>query len=407
MGLTLKRIAKLGIGRYHDKDGLYLKITPQGGSWLLRYQRDQHERWLGLGPLKDFDLDEARERARKARQQLRDGVDPIAVKREQQAVQRLEAARSVTFESAARQYFDQHEKKWSNDRHRQQFLNSLEQHVFPTLGALPVALVDTPAVLSVLEPIWTSMHVTAGRVRSRIEAVLDWCTVRGFRPGDPNPARWKGHLKLLLPAKGAIAKVAHHAALPFEQMPAFMVELAKRPELEARALEFLIMTAARSSEVLKASWQEVDLEAGTWTVPAERMKGRRGHRVALSSQAIKLLKALPREHGNEHVFIGSKTGRGLGDQQMWQLLKSMNVDATPHGMRAAFRTWASESTSYPREIIETTLAHVVGSAAERAYVRGDAIEKRRKLLQVWSDYIHAPARKAGDVVPINKKRGAS
>jgi integrase len=404
MALTLKKIAKLPVGRHHDRHGLYLRITPNGGSWLLRYQRDHAKHWHGLGPLKDFDLEEARERARKARQQLRDGTDPIALKREQTAIRKLEAARVVSFESAAKQYFDQHEKKWSSARHRQQFLNSLAQYAFAKIGDLPVASIDTPAVLSVLEPIWSTHFVTATRVRARIESVLDWSTIRGFRTGD-NPAKWKGHLALLLPAKGQIGKVVHHKAMPFEEMPAFMIALAKQPGIDARALEFLILCAARTSEALKARWSEIDLKARTWTIPPERMKARKPHRVALSDRAVRLLKALPRESGDDAlVFIGARAGVGLGDTSLWLLLKSMGVldTATPHGMRASFRTWASERTAFPREIIEGTLAHVVGSEAERAYLRSDQIEKRRLLMQAWSDYVSSPARKSGTITPIRK-----
>jgi integrase len=209
----------------------------------------------------------------------------------------------------------------------------------------------------------------------------------------------------LLPAKGEIANVTHHKALPFEEMPTFMAALAKQPGNEARALEFLVLCASRTSEVLKARWPEIDLKAKTWTIPPERMKARKPHRVALSDRAIKLLKALPRESGDDTlVFIGARAGVGLGDTSLWLLLKSMGVvdKATPHGMRASFKTWASEQTSYPRDIIELCLAHVVGSKAERAYQRSDQIEKRRKLMQAWSDYISSPARKSGTITPIRK-----
>jgi integrase len=401
MALTLKKIAKLPVGRHHDRHGLYLKITPNGGSWLLRYQCDHAKHWHGLGPLKDFDLKEARARARTARQQLRDGIDPIVAKQEQIAARRLEAARAISFEAAAKQFFDLHSPKWSSARHRQQFLNSLKQHAFSKIGDLPVASIGTPEVLSVLEPIWNSNFVTARRVRTRIENVLDWATVKGFRTG-PNPAKWKGHLAISMPGKGEIAKVTHHEALAFTEVPTFMAALAKRESVGARALEFLVLCTARTSEVLEARWSEIDLKAGTWTIPPERMKGRREHRVALTDRAVRLLKALPREAGSDLVFIGARAGSILGNMVMPSLLKSMNVDATVHGMRASFKTWASEQTSYPREIIEHCLAHVVGSKAERAYLRSDQIAKRRQLLQAWSDYISMPARKSGTVTPIRK-----
>ncbi|MFL6790730.1 MAG: tyrosine-type recombinase/integrase [Bradyrhizobium sp.] len=401
MALTLKKIARLGAGRHHDRDGLYLeRAKTDNGSWLLRYQRDGVEKWLGLGPLRDFDLEEARERARKARQQLRDGIDPIGVKREQRAAQRLEAARAIDFERAARLYFDQHEAKWTNARHRQQFLSSLEQHVFPTIGQLPVAMIDTPEVLSVLEPIWITKHRTATRLRTRIDNVLDWAKVRGYRTGE-NPARWKGHLAEVLPSKGKLGKVTHHKALSYDEMPAFVHALSKQQGVAPRAMEFLILCASRTSEVLLAPWSEIDLGARTWLIPAERMKSRKPHRVSLSNRAIEILKSLPRERGNEMVFIGTQAGVGLHKMVLPNLLKDMKVDATTHGMRAAFKTWGSEQTAFPREIIEQCLAHIVGNEAERAYLRSDVIEKRRKLMDAWSAFVTSPKRDAS-VTPIRQ-----
>jgi integrase len=402
MTLTLKKIAKLGAGRHFDRDGLYLDLSETGnGSWLLRYQRDGNERWLGLGPLRDFDLEEARDRARKARQQLRDGADPIAAKREQRALARLEAARAVTFESASRQYFDKHEAKWTNARHRQQFLATLEQHVFPTIGELPVAMIDTAAVLSVVEPIWIDKHKTAARIRIRIENVLDWATVRGFRTGD-NPARWKGHLAEVLPSKGHLGKVVHHKALPYADVPSFVAVLSKQQGVAARALEFLILCAARTSEVIEARWSEIDLKTKTWLVPAERMKSRKPHRVSLSDRAVQILKSLPREGGADSLlFVGSRADGGLHKMALPNLLK--DADATVHGFRASFRTWAAESTSFPRDIIEQCLAHVVGSEAERAYLRSDVIEKRRRLMDVWAAFVATPRRDKATVTPIGAR----
>jgi integrase len=403
MGLTLKKIVRLGPGRHFDRDGLYLDKAGTGnGSWLLRYQRDRREKWLGLGPLRDFDLEEARERARKARQQLRDGVDPIEAKRQQRAAKRLEATRAIMFESAARQYHAQHEKKWSSTRHRLQYLASLQQHVFPIIGQLPVAMIDTAAVLSVLEPMWTTRFKTASRIRIRIENILDWSAVRGFRVGD-NPARWKGHLAEVLPSKGELGKVVHHKAMPYGEMPAFIAALLEQQGVAPKAMEFLILCASRTSEVLGAKRSEFDLAAKTWVVPPERMKSRKEHRVALSDRAIEILKSLPREEGDDvPVFLGTSASGGLHKLVLPTLLKTMDIDATVHGMRATFKTWASEQTAFPREIIEQCLAHVVGSEAERAYLRSDVIEKRRKLMDAWAVFVTSPSRVV-TVTPIRKR----
>ena len=296
MALTAKRVEKLTkAGRYGDGHGLYLQVTPAGvRSWLLRYERGGRERWMGLGPLHTFNLDEARARARQARQQLADGVDPLDARKAERAERALEAAKAITFADAARQYFDQHEGKWKNRKHRGQFQATLRDYALPVIGSLPVAAIDTGLVLKCIEPIWQTKTETASRVRGRIEAILDRATVRGYRTGD-NPARWKGHLGQVLPARGQIKQVQHHPALPFAEVPEFMAELAEREGMGARALEFLILTAARSGEAIGAKWSEIDLEAKVWTVPTERMKGGREHRVPLSDCAVAILRALPRE----------------------------------------------------------------------------------------------------------------
>ncbi|MGB8067630.1 MAG: Arm DNA-binding domain-containing protein, partial [Pseudolabrys sp.] len=247
MALTLKRVAKLrGRGRYLDSNGLYLQVLgPSNRSWLLRYERGGRERWMGLGPLHAFDLDEARRRARAARQQLADGIDPLDARKTERAKQAAAAAKSITFEQAAQQYFNFHERKWVNAKYRAQFLSSLRDYAFPVFGRLPVAEIDVGLVLKCLEPVWQRIPETASRVRARIEAILDWATVRGYRHGE-NPARWKNHLSEVLPARRQIAKVQHHRALPFAAMPDFIVDLSKRDGVGALALQFLILTATRS-----------------------------------------------------------------------------------------------------------------------------------------------------------------
>jgi len=290
MALTVKRIEKLiSRGRYRDEHGLYLQVMSKTNrSWLLRYERGGKEHWLGLGALHTFDLDDARERARQARKLLADGIDPLEVKRAERATKALKEDRSMTFKEAAQQYFKGHERSWRNAKHRAQFLSTLEAYAYPKIGALPVAEITTPLVLKAIEPIWQEKTETASRVRGRIERVLDWATVRGYRAGD-NPARWRGHLDQVLPGRGKIAKVRNHPRLPYGDLPSFMTELAVRVGIAARALEFSILTAARTGEVTGARWTEIDLDNATWNIPQERMKAAREHRVPLSGRAVAIL----------------------------------------------------------------------------------------------------------------------
>jgi integrase len=394
MSLTSKRIQKLANspGRYHDQFGLYLQVPDAGkksprptrASWLFRYERHGRERWLGLGPLHTFRLNEARELARKARQQLNEGIDPVEARRAERQARALEAARSLTFEQAAKQYFDTHEKKWRNAKHRQQFLNTLTAYAFPKIGKLSVAAIDTGLVLKVIEPIWHAKTETADRVRGRIEAILDWATVRGYRISD-NPARWKGHLSEVLPARAAIQKPKHHAALHFADLPEFMNALRQREGIAARALEFTILTAARTGEVIGARWDEIDLSAKVWTIPAERMKASKEHRVPLADRAVEILRAIPREDGNPFVFVGPKKGTGLSNMAMATVLIRMERnDITVHGFRSTFRDWAAEQTGFANFVVEMALAHAVGDKVEAAYRRGDLFEKRRRLMADWA-----------------------
>jgi integrase len=395
MRLSAKQVEKLRKpGRHPDGDGLYLQITPTGvKSWVLRFERNGRERMLGLGKLRDFSLREARERARRARQLLADGVDPIEAKRAQRTVPTL------TFRQAVEAYNRLHEQKWT--ARRPQFLSSLRQHAFPILGDLPLPAIDTPAVLRVLEPIWIGKTETGSRIRARIEAVLDWATVSGHRPKGDNPARWKGHLAMILPAPGAIAKVQHHAALPWAEIGAFMGELRGREGVAARALEFAILTAARTNEVIGARWSEINLSQGVWTIPADRMKAAKEHRVPLSEPALDLLRHLYTEGGNDLLFIGQQSGRGQGDRALAEVLARMGrTDITVHGFRSTFRDWAAEVSHYPNHVVEMALAHAIPSAVERAYRRGDLFEKRRALMAEWALFCTRPAE--GAVVPLRR-----
>lgn len=387
MALSIKRIAAIGqkVGRYRDGNGLLLQVAPGGSrSWLFRYERAGRERAMGLGPLHTTSLEEARELARAARRQLLAGIDPLEARAAERARLALEAARTISFEQATRQYFDQHEKKWRSRKTRDQFLSSLRMYAFPKIGQLPVAAIDTGLVLKVVEPIWQDKTTTANRVRGRIEAVLDWATVRGYRSGD-NPARWAGHLAEVLPARGQIARVIHHPALPFVELPAFLALLRDREGIAARGLEFTILTAARTGEVIGARWSEI-IDA-TWTIPAGRIKGGREHRVPLSDRALEILQALPRERGNPHVFIGTRAGTGLSSMAMPAVLARMGKDdITVHGFRSTFRDWAAERTGYANHVVEMALAHSVGNKVEAAYRRGDLFEKRRQLMELWAKY---------------------
>jgi integrase len=402
--LTAKRVEReKRQGRYRDGHirGLYLQIGPTGGkSWLLRFERDGRERWLGLGPLDVVDLKTARERARAARLLLLDGVDPIDHKKAERAKLAAAKARMLTFREAAQAYFDQHEGKWKNAKHANQVLGTLRQYAYPVLGNMAVADIGVPEILRAIEPHWHSKTETMSRVRGRIESVLDWAGVRGYRQGD-NPARWKGHLSEVLPARGQIKKTVNHPAMPHTELPAFVLDLRKREGVAARALEFGILTVARTGEVIGARWSELDLDNRLWVIPGSRMKGGREHRVPLSERAMELLRALPTERDNDHVFIGVRAGAALGTMALVQVLKRTHRDYTVHGFRASFKTWASETTNFPSFVVEQAMAHAIPSAVEAAYRRGDLLRKRQQLAEAWSKYCTSPL-PAGAVVPMRR-----
>ena len=403
--LTAKKVVRAKTpGRIHDAHGLYLQIrNANNKSWLLRFERGGVERWLGLGPVHVFSLKEARERARKARQLLADGIDPIEHKRTEKAKLAAEKAKTLTFAEATQRYFDQHEKGWRNRKHREQFLSTVQIYAHPVLGSMSVADIDTAAVLRAIEPHWLTKTETMNRVRGRIERILDWCTVRGYRQG-ANPAAWRGHLAEVLPARTKVAKVEHHPALPYAEVADFISKLRERKAIAARALEFVILTAARTGEVLGARWDEIDWAAKMWKVPANRMKGGRDHRVALSQRALDLLRELPREDGNDHIFIGSRPGAGLSEASMMQVLLRMGrTDVSVHGFRSTFRDWAAETTAYPNHVVEMALSHAVGDKVEAAYRRGDLLAKRKQLAEAWSRYCSAPPAATGKtVIPLRR-----
>ncbi len=391
MALTEKGIAKLAPGRYRDKDtrGLYLQVSPtRTRAWLLRFELNKRERFMGLGPYPDFSLKEARQRAREARQKLADGIDPIEARDAERRAKEKEARKQAgipTFREAAKRWHQVHSPKWRNVKATKQTLATLEAYAFPRLGNLRVDEIATEDVRAALEPIWHRIPETASRTRGRIEGVLSWSIANKYREG-PNPARWSDNLEHLLPAQVSNG-ANHHPALPYQQLPEFMVALKERDGVAARALEFTILTAARTGETIGARWDEIDLKQRVWSVPSGRIKGGREHRVPLADRAVQLLKELGPESGNKFVFLGSAEGRGLSNMSMAAVLKRIGRDdVTVHGFRSTFRDWAAERTGFANHIVEMALAHVIGNKVEAAYRRGDLFEKRKRLMSDWAKY---------------------
>ena len=393
-------------GMHADGGGLYLRITAQGArNWVLRYMLNGRPRWMGLGPFALYGLAEARAKALDARRKRHEGIDPIDVRRAERARQRLDAAKSISFKECAEAYIASHKAGWRNEKHKYQWPATLNSYAYPIIGPLPVQAVDTGLVLKVLEPIWAKKPETASRVRQRIENVLDFSKVRGYREGE-NPARWRGHLDKLLPAQSRVRQVRHLAALPYYDLPLFLANLRKRDAFAARGLEFLILTAARTGEVIGARWSEIDLLDKTWTVPGDRMKAHREHRVPLSARTLAILQDMQTARqsggGNAYVFPGPRAGKPLSNMAFLMLLRRMEIDdLTVHGFRATFKTWASERTSFQNEIVEAALAHVIGGKVEQAYRRTDMFEKRRRLMQQWATFcVTAPTQRHGNILAL-------
>lgn len=388
-------------GMYADGNGLYLQVTPGGAkSWIFRYSMAGRRREMGLGPLALVSLAEARDKALELRKAVFIGTDPLEARKVNTAAAIASAVHAITFRECCASYIDVMKAGWSNAKHADQWTSSLASYAYPVIGDVTVSLIDTPMVLKVLEPIWTEKTETASRVRGRIESVLDWAKVRGYRDGE-NPARWKGHLELILPAKGDVAPVEHHAALLYADLPAFWRKLAEQDGTGARALELCILTATRSGEVLGARWSEIDLEAQVWTVPADRMKAGAEHRIPLAEASIVLLKKLRALGTSEFVFEGQTKGKPISNMTMNATLKRMKVDVTPHGFRSTFRTWAAEKTRFQHEVCEAALAHTQGDRVVAAYQRGDMFEKRRELMAAWADF--AEGRTEGAVAPMARR----
>lgn len=388
-------------GYYPDGGGLYLQVSPaRTRSWIYRFTLRGRSREMGLGSLNAVGLADARRKASECRGLLAEGTDPIEARDAQRAQDALTDARSITFAKAAERYVAAHKPGWRNAKHADQWENTLETYAEAVIGRLPVADVDTSLVLRVLEPIWTEKPETASRLRGRIEAVLDWATVRGHRTGD-NPARWRGHLAALLPARSSVAAVKHHAALPYASIGDFVAEVRKLEGVAARALEFTILTAARTGEVIGATPGEFDLQKALWTIPAERMKARREHRTPLSPRALEIVREQIKGR-TAFVFSGQREGRALSNMAMLELLKRTgHGDLTVHGFRSTFRDWAAEQTAFPHELAEMALAHAVGDKVEAAYRRGDMFAKRARLMAEWAKWCERTG-KAGKVTPLRR-----
>lgn len=406
---ALEVTRKTRAGRYGDGGGLWLQIAPTGAkSWLFRYTFDGKERQKGLGALHAVSLSDARDKARECRRLLAANVDPIKHGEEQIAAERLAESRAMTFKACAKSYIAAHEPGWKNEKHAQQWGNTLETYVYPVMGDIAVQSVDTALVTKVLDPIWHEKTETANRVRGRIELVLDWATARENRQGE-NPARWRGHLDKVYPPKSRLQPTEHHEALPIDEVSAFVHDLREREGLTALAFEFMILTVKRTVEVLGAKWGEIDTRQKVWTIPAVRMKGKKGarvdHRVPLSPRALAILEEVrPLRRKDDYIFPGDKEGKPLSNMVFLMLRDRMGRqdDFTPHGFRSTFRDWAAERTSFPREVAEKALAHAVRDKTEAAYQRNDLLERRRPMMDDWAK--HCTAKRRGDVVPFGRRR---
>jgi integrase len=390
-------------GRHADGGGLHLLVKDTGArSWVYRFMLKGKARDIGLGAAgpDGVSLAKARDLASALRLKVKAGIDPLE-ERQREAAQALASSQAaaiagMTFKAVAETYIGSNEASWRNEKHRQQWRNTLIHYVYPVIGQLPVAEIGTAHVLQILEPIWQTKPETASRIRGRIETILDSAKARGYRGGE-NPARWRGHIAQILPARSKLTR-GHHKALPYEAIPAFMTKLRERTAMAALALEFVILTAARTNEVLGATWSEVDLDKAVWTVPASRMKAGKEHRVPLSPRAVEILEAL-KPLGKDSLFPAEKGDR-LSGMAMSMLLRRMDMKCTVHGFRSAFRDWAAERTGYAHEVCEMALAHVIGNQTEAAYRRGDLFDKRRRLMADWAAYCSGSEAAGGNVSPI-------
>jgi len=412
MRRTVQQLTAFGVARAKepgylgDGGGLYLQVSGSGSkSWIFRFALAKRRREMGLGPYPEVSLAQAREAAASARSWLKAGKDPIEARVAERERQRLEAARSVTFDQAAEQFISGHEGGWKNEKHRQQWRNTLKTYGSPKIGWLSVGDVGTSEVIGILERIWGTKPETASRLRGRIERILDWAKVRGYRQGE-NPARWRGHLDKVFAAKGKVRKVKHHEAVPIDAMPAIYQRLRGAAGISAKAQRFTILTVVRGGVTTGAKWPEFDRDEGVWTIPAERMKASREHRVPLSKEAIEILDEMVTVRTDDRVFPGHKKDKPLSLTALSKALRAAGGgNATTHGARSTFKDWASERTSFPNEVSEMALAHVVSDKVEAAYRRGDLMKKRAAMMEAWAGFVATP-RKSANVVRITEAVGA-
>ena len=398
--LTPRKVATADPGKYEDGGGLRLVVSNTGAKkWVLRFTIEGKRREMGLGSFPDVGLAEARDKATEHRKQAKAGIDPIEARQ-------TEPEKTPTFTTCAARYIRAHRRSWKNAKHARQWVRTLKTYARSVIGSKRVDAVSTEDILKILSPIWTTKTETAKRVQGRVENILDYAAAHKYR--DPlNPARWRGHLDKLLPKPSRVKKVTHHPAMPHSEVPAFVAELSSNDSVSALALRFLILTATRTSEVLQAQWSEIDLESAVWIIPAKRMKARREHRIPLSDAATATLESLPRIDGNPYLFPSARHGLPLSNMALLQLMRGMGYgvdgnrgDYVPHGFRSSFRDWSGEVSSFPRDVAEMALAHIIENKVEAAYRRGDLFTKRRMMMQEWADYLDKL--KVGiEIIPIN------
>lgn len=403
--IEVQRLTAQGLHFVGGVAGLALQVLPSGGrSWVLRTKVGSKRRDMGLGGYPDVTLADARAAARAARAKIKGGVDPIEEARALRSLLKASQAAALTFEQCAVEYIKAQKSGWRNEKHAQQWTNTLTTYAYPHLGPILVRDITLANVLAVLKPIWETKTETASRLRGRIESVLDWATAHGYRDG-LNPARWRGHLDKLLPKPSKVAKVEHREALDVSEVGAFMAKLRDMDGIGAKALEFAILTAARSGEVRGATWAEFDLTSKMWVIPAARMKAGKEHRVPLSDEAVRLIEARKPLEGSPYVFPAPRGGQ-LSDMTLSAVTRRMGAACVPHGFRSTFRDWVSERTSYPGDMAEMALAHTISDKVEAAYRRGDMLDKRRRMMSDWAKFC-AKVEVKGDVIPMTRKNTAA
>ncbi|WP_449413396.1 tyrosine-type recombinase/integrase [Pandoraea soli] len=385
--LAVSKLSKPGTHAVGGVSGLALQISPSGSrSWILRATVGARRREIGLGGYPDVTLSQAQEKARALKVNIQAGIDPVLARQEAASALRASQMMEVTFADAARRFIAAKAVEWKNTKHGAQWTSTLETYAYPVIGQMMVRHILRGHITEILEPIWATKTETASRLRGRIEAIIDWARVKGYRDEGTNPAAWRGNLDKVLAAPSKAKRVKNHAALPIDGMPDFMAALRESDGIAARCLEFAILTAARSGEVRAAVWGEIDVDRGVWSIPPEKMKARKEHRVPLSPAVIELLQRLPRLENVDLLFPNARSHSRLSDMALLSVMRRMKLDATPHGFRSTFRDWAGERTGYPRELAEVALAHVKGDATEAAYWRSDVLEKRRQMMVDWAAF---------------------